>query len=161
MDLSSCSDLRLLRLYSEILETLKARGTTRTNNAPVAGYAEHLFCKAFDWSLEANSKAGYDAISRNGERFQIMSRRLTPDNGSRQLGAIRRLYENPFDYVAAVLFDQDFSINRAALIPVQTVQSLAKKNSHTNSYRFLLRDSVWNIEQVDDVTTDLQHVQRN
>lgn len=158
MDLSSYTDIGLLRLYSEILETLKARGTIRTNNAPIADYAEHLFCNAFGWEQEANSKAGYDAVSTSGERFQVKSRRLTPGNVSRQLGAIRRLDKNPFDQLAVVLFDQYFSVKRAAFVPIEIVQELAKLDNHTKSYKFFLRDHIWELAGVLDVTEKLANI---
>ena len=63
--------------------------------------------------------------------------------------------EKNFDYVAAVLFNEDFSILRAALIPHAQVVENANYVEATNSWRFLLRDEIWNLPAVKDVTTEL------
>lgn len=74
----------LLVQYAEIMDELRDRRIVRTGNAPVGRFAEHLFAKAFGWTLEANSHAGHDAVDAAGLRYQIKSRRLTPQNPSRQ-----------------------------------------------------------------------------
>lgn len=73
-------------------------------------------------------------------------------SGSRQLSAIRNLGGDPFDQLAAVLFAPDFSVHRAALIPIDVVKLRVRRSSHTNSDVLHLRDEVWLAPGVVDVT---------
>lgn len=43
----------------------------------------------------------------------------------------------------------------AALIPVGVVRRRSTYTGHTNSYRFILRDKVWDTPEVIDATTRL------
>ena len=160
MELSRLSVLDLLNRHAEAVDELRQLGIVRSANNPVGDYAEHLFCKAFGWQQADQSEKDADAIGADDTRYQIKSRRLTPQNMSRQLGALRRLRERNFDLLAGVLFNEDFSILRAGLIP----HALVKKNSRyvkaTNSWRFILRDEVWTWEGVKDVTDTLADAQK-
>jgi hypothetical protein len=147
--------IELLVIYGEIMDELRGRRVVRTGNSPVGDYAELLFAQAFDWNLEPNSAAGHDATDARGLRYQIKARRLTARNGSRQLSAIRRLNDGTFDYLAAVLFDSSFKVLRAILIPHSLVSARAKRVEHTNSWRFILDDRVWQAPGVRDVTAEL------
>lgn len=148
----------LLALYSAIVEELHGRGVVRSTNNPVGGYAEYLVAKAFDLSLVGKSSIGYDAISRDDIRYQVKSRRLTARNRSRQLGFFRgfQMSDDPFDLLVAVLFNADFTIQRAALVPVSTVREHVARVDYVNAWRLILRDSVWSIPGVEDVTARLR-----
>lgn len=85
-------------------------------------------------------------------------RRLTRYNNSHQLSAIRNLEKAHFDFLAGVLFNEDFSVMRAALIPSQVVKDHAAFVKHTNAWKFVLRDSIWTLPGVEDITERLQKV---
>ncbi len=155
VDIERFSTLELLNLHAKVLDELRARSVIRSSNNPVGDYAEYLFCRAFGWQQAGNSEKDADAIGEDDTRYQIKGRRLTQHNASRQLSAIRRLPEKNFDYVAAVLFNENFSILRAALIPHAQVVENANYVEATHSWRFLLRDEIWNLPTVKDVTTEL------
>lgn len=157
-DLNELSVAELLKLHSGIGEELRARGILRTGNNPVGDLAELIFCRAFGWHQAGNSHRSIDAIGDDGSRIQIKGRRITRHNASRQLSAIRDLDGGHFDLLAAVLFDEDYKILRAALIPRDTVVSRAKFIAHTNSHKFLLHDDVWGVFGVRDVTENLRQV---
>lgn len=150
-DLSNSRARELLGLHAAVIDEFRRRGIGRTGNAPIGDYAGTLFARAFGWMLEANSAAGNDAIDTACVRYQIKARRVTPSHPSRQHGAIRKLPQRPFDYLAAVLFDAEFDILRAVLIPVNTVIDVAKPVPHTNSWRVMLSDrliatmGVWDV----------------
>ncbi len=146
----------LMRLYADILAELRSRGVTRTANSPVGDYAELLFARAFEWTLTGNSAAHYDATDASGIRYQIKSRRIGNGSGGRQLGALRNLPEAGFDMLAAVLFDRDLGVLRAALIPFATVAARAKRVEHMNAWRFMLNDAVWDVPGVRDATAALR-----
>mgnify|MGYP001287941496 CR=1 FL=1 len=158
MDVTHLTPLELLRAHGAILDELRRREIVRSTNSPISDYAEVLFCRAFGWTREANSAAGFDATDVAGQRYQIKARRMTDALGSRQLSAIRNLAVTPFDQLAAVLFTSDFSIHRAALIPVAVVATRVRHSSHTNSDIFRLTDDVWSLANVIDVTAELRAV---
>jgi hypothetical protein len=152
----NCTVSELLALHAAALDELRERNIVRSANGPGGDYAELLFSRAFGWKRLENSTAGYDAVDWSGRRYQIKSRRLSQETGSRQLSALRRLPEQNFDYLAAVLFEKDYHVNRAAMIPYATVVPMARFRQHTNSWTFLLDDRVWTLPNVQDVTQELR-----
>lgn len=158
MDLSGLTPPQLLVLHSRLADELRARGITRSSNNPTGDLAEYLFCRAFGWKQADNSQANVDAIGSDGTRYQIKGRRITRFNKSRQLSAIRDMAGSHFDFIAGVLFNEDFTVMRAALIPHATALRRSTYVEHTNSHRFLLRDSIWEDDGVRDVTIELRDV---
>ena len=156
-NLADLTSSELLRLHGAVADELRARGVVRSANNPVGDLAEYLFCKAFGWELAPKSAKAADAIF-DGKLYQIKGRRLTKHNGSRQLGAMRGLSDGGFDYLAAVLFNTDYSVLRAAIIPHASALSGAKFIEHTNSWKFILRDAVWICSGTEDVTNELRAV---
>ncbi|KAA5802450.1 hypothetical protein F1654_10835 [Alkalicaulis satelles] len=154
-DLSHVTVAELLKLHSQIGEALRARGVVRSANNPTGDLAEYLFCAAFGWKQAPNSEQGYDATGPDGTRYQIKGRRVHRRNSSRQLSAIRDLSSQHFDVLAGVIFDDDFRVVRAALIPREVVEARSKYIAHTNSHKFILRDDVWSAPDVQDVTAEI------
>lgn len=152
MEFAELTVPQLLITHVGVLEELRRREIVRTSNGPGGDYAELLFCRAMQWFPMRNSSSGYDARDDNGLRYQIKGRRLTQFNTSRQLGGIRNLEKRPFDVLAGVLFERDYGVKRAALIPFSVVEQLVRRSNHTNSWRLHLREEVWNIAGVTDVT---------
>jgi hypothetical protein len=145
----------LLELHAAILEELRERNIVRSSNQPLGDYAELLFSRAFNWTLKNNSTSGHDAADASGLRVQIKGRRLTAHNASRQLSFIRRLPEKKFDCLAGVLFNADYSIRRAALVPHDLIEPRARFSQHANGWLFRLEDEVWALPGVRDVTGEL------
>jgi hypothetical protein len=155
IELESLKVRELLQTHAAIIRELCRREVCRSSNSPSGDYGEFLFARAFGWKLETKSSAGYDAVDEFGTRYQIKCRHLTPQNPSRMLGQIRRLDKSPFDMLAAVLLNEDYTVKRAALIPPQVVEKASKYGSYANAWRFILSDSVWLIPEVRDVTEEL------
>jgi len=158
LDLLNLTVSELLSAYGAILDELRSREIVRSSNSPLSDYAELLFCKAFGWAQENNSAAGHDAVDAAGIRYQVKGRRLTKHNASRQMSAIRNLDKTPFEQLAGVLVDEGFQVIRAALVPVALVHAKSVHVTHTNSWKFLLRDEIWNLPDVRDVTNELRAV---
>jgi len=131
MDPNKLTDRELLRLYGQVLDTLRLRGTTRSANNPVADYAEGLCKKALNLTLAAKSTTGYDGTDPSGHKIEVKARRITKENGSRQLSAIRGIGNQHFDYLAGVLFNADFSVMRGCLIPYAVVKEHGKHVEHS------------------------------
>lgn len=158
MDLESLSPIELLKLHAEIAEELRRREILRSSNNPTGDLAEYLFCRAFGWKRFGNSESSVDAEGDDGTRYQIKGRRLTRHSQSRQLSAIREMKGERFDFLAGLLFSEDYSVLKAALIPHSIVLAGATFVERTNSHRFLLRDNVWDMPGVHDVTSELRAV---
>ncbi len=159
MDLSLASNRELLKLYTELMAELRSRGIVRSANGPGADVAEGLVAKALSLTLNTASTAGYDGIDPHGRKIEVKCRRLTRHNDSRQLSAIRNLESAHFDLLAGVLFNEDFSVMKAALIPFEVVKKHAVFVKHTNGWKFVLRDSIWAEPGVEDITEQLRRVE--
>lgn len=157
-DLNGKSIAEMLALHAAINEELRSRDVLRSANNPTGDLAEYLFCTAFGWEQEANSKKGFDAVDSDGVRYQIKGRRLHRRNKSRQMSAIRST--DGFDILAGVLFNDDFCVIRAALIPASVVFERTSFVDYTKSHKFYLRDDVWDAAGVSDVTERLRAVEQ-
>jgi hypothetical protein len=150
--------MELLALHARVSEELRERRLTRSSNNPTGDLSEYMFCIAFGWNRTGNSNAHVDAVDSEGNRYQIKGRRVTRQNKSRQLSAIRDLGASHFDFLAGVLFAEDYCVMRAAIIPRAVIVERASFVERTNSHRFLLRDEVWDAPGVRDVTARLRTV---
>jgi hypothetical protein len=157
--LQEATPRQLLTLFANILNELRRRDMVRTSNNPVADYTEFLVAHALALSLMRNSTSGCDAVDSSGNRYEIKGRRLTRHNTSPQLGAIRKLESCQFDYLAGVLFDEDFSVRRACLVPHEVVRNIATYRQHVNGWILLARPSLWEQEGVRDITSQVRAAQ--
>jgi hypothetical protein len=155
----------LLRRYAAIMATLRERKVIHSSNNPVADYAEGLAVRAFDLDPATSNAAGFDAVDRVTKvRYQVKGRRITAPNASRELSALRGLPERseplpgkvPFDVLIAILFNEDFSVWKAASVPVAVVHARATDNPHVAARRLLLVDSVWDEVGVECVTDQIR-----
>lgn len=153
--LKQLSIRRLLGLHSAAIGELRARRVLRSKNNPVGDYCEWLVARALGLELVSKSTPGYDAVDRSGVRYQIKGRRITSDNKSTLLGAIRNLAGNKFDYLIGVLFDEQFQVVHAAQIPHGAIGQYAKFQQRTNSFRVHLQGKLLDDPQVKDVTAIL------
>ncbi|MEM1186662.1 MAG: hypothetical protein AAGI53_16865 [Planctomycetota bacterium] len=149
----------LLRQYAAVLEALAQTEAILFKNNPVADYAEWLVAQTLGLELVPKSSKGFDALDNEDTKYEIKARRLTADNPSRQLSAIRSIEDQHFDYLAGVLFDHEFNVLRAAKIPWVVVNKLSTHRKHTNAAVHHLRDSVWDIPEVADLSELLQHTE--
>jgi hypothetical protein len=157
IDVKNFKSSELFEFYASILDELRERKIVRSSNAPLGDYCESLFCKAFNWNQHRNSKAGFDADeTSSGNRYQIKGRRITKYTKTRQLGIIRQLPGKQFDFLAACLFNEDFSVRRAAIIPHELIEPYSKYSKHSNGWQFQLKENVWELRGVEDVTNQLK-----
>jgi hypothetical protein len=162
IDVSELSPRQLFELHSKIENELRSRGIIKTANNPTGDYAELLFLTAFPrWEPAGKGQKGFDATGPEG-RYQIKGRRII-GKGSRQLSAIRDLKSNHFDFLAGVLFKEDYSVDRAIIIPHAVILNLKTHISfqeHTRSHLFQLVDAIWEVDGVKDVTAQLVNAEK-
>ena len=159
-DLDGLTIRQLLSLNSRILVELRKREILRSSNKPTGDLAEYIFCRAFKWTQQNNSQSGYDALDEGGNRYQIKARQVFKNTPSeRQLSAIRGLENKNFDFLAGVLFDSEYNVIKAAIVPHFVIAlSNPHYSSHDNKHTFFLKDTVWKNPHVRDVTSDLAKV---
>jgi hypothetical protein len=135
--LHDMNDDELARAWARCVRMLRVRNLVRTANTPVGDYAERACCDRFGLERKGFSEKSVDAVDAKGVRYQIKGRRLTPENPSRQLGAIRDIEQRPFDVLLAVFFNEDLDLQEIWSIPYEVVKE-ASFVARTNSTRFVL-----------------------
>lgn len=140
MNLKELSIKELLQLQAAATNELKVRNVVRTQNNPLGDYTEWLVAKSMELKLAASSKAGYDGIDSNGMRVQIKGRRITLKNKSTQLSAIRKYNEKDFDVLVAVIFDENYDIIEAVLVPHEIVGKYASYREHVNAHILFIKE---------------------
>ena len=103
------------------MNELKAREVIRSHNNPTGDVGEQLVVEYLGLKLLPNSIKGYDAIDKDGNKYQIKTRRHINGNGSRQMGSLRDLNEKLFDYILATIIDEDYKLIELWKIPYDTV----------------------------------------
>lgn len=153
MDLGTQSVPELLNFYRLILAELRRRGVVRSSNAPTGDLAELLVAHALHGELVANSEKSFDLVAPDWNRVQVKSRLVDPKGkGTRQLSPIRSW---EFDWLAVVLFRDDYSILRATLIAVANVRSAARQSNHVNGGVVMATDAFLTAEGIVDITAQI------
>jgi len=150
----------LLRLFADVLDELRRRGVVRSSNNPVADLAESIGKVAFKLKLTDGSNPGYDGKGPGGHRYQIKGRRQTAHNMSTQLGAIRNLNRDNFDYLVAILFDEHFRVKKALRMKRAVVKRHARWSDHVHAHLLTLTGLVLDDALVQDVTRRVQWASR-
>lgn len=141
-NLENMNEQRLLILYADLMEELRNRQLIRSSNNPVADYAEKVAVECMGLSRAGKEERGYDALDEKNRRYQIKGRRITRHNRSRQLGVIRNLDEKLFDYLIAVIFNEDFSINEIWKVPYRFVKENSRFSKHQNGHIFIVNPAI-------------------
>jgi len=132
-DPSDATIAELFATYQAVRGELKKRKIIRTGNAPAGDYAEYLVAKALGGTLAPNSVKSYDLETPDGAKIQIKCRVAdeTSKSPKPQLSPFRSF---AFDYAAIVLFNSDYTVQRAVLVPADHVEALATHHSHINGF---------------------------
>lgn len=150
-DLKKYSVIQLLQQQALIIDELIRRDVVRTRNNPVADYGEYIVAKSLGLTLENNSHAGFDATDTQGARFQIKARRITLERKSAQLGVIRNLDKKDFDYLIAVIFNHDFSVNSCYKIPREVIAEYSRYSKHQNGHILILKGAILDDSLVESI----------
>ena len=157
-NLRSLGSRELLQTYAAVMRELRERKVIRSTNNPVADLAEVLASRAFHLTLETKSTAGFDGVARDGTRYQIKGRRRTPENLSTQLSVIRNLDGKTFTYLIAILFDEEFNVERALRIRREAVRRHARFSKHVHGHILTLKNPLLDDPHTEDVTARLRAV---
>lgn len=155
------SEFELMKLYSRILTTLKARGTIRTSNI-VGEFAEWIVSNKLGLQLAHPSVKSYDAIDTGDNvKYQIKCR-YEPGNetrSTREFGILRnynpKLTESSFDFMIAIVFDNSFDIKTAYKISYQNLRHYLVFSVHQNGHKlYLYRPDA---QYLEDITNQLRN----
>jgi len=157
--LDDYADAELLELYADILDELQKREVVHSTNNPVGDYSEKLACDALGLEAMPESTKGFDAVDADGLKYEIKGRRPTNKNQSRQLSMLRGLPQKQFDYLVGIIFHENFRVMKATVVPHAVVLDRSSFSKHANAHIFHLKDEVWQIAGVRDITKELKTVQ--
>jgi hypothetical protein len=142
--LTAMDDAKLLSLWSSVMTELRSRSVLRSSNNPTGDYAEYLVAAQLGLQLVPPSTKSYDAVAPDGKRFQIKGRRLTRTNASRQLGVLRKLDQDSFDYLVVVMFGSNFELQEMWQLPIDLVREHATFNKYQNAHILHARGEMLN-----------------
>lgn len=135
-------DSDLLALHVAVLDELRDRGITRSNNLPTGDYAEYLVARHFRVELQANSYKGFDLRlkDRPKTRVQVKSRRVRKSGTYGNFGVLRGVLDSTFadrqfDVVVAVVFEYDYALKEAWWLPWKIVKQYAAYSKAHNAVR--------------------------
>ncbi len=144
---------QLLQFYAMILKELRHRKVVRTNNGPVGDYSEWLVAKKLNLTLVRNGKSGYDAYDSLNVKYQIKGRIVSNPNSSIQLSAIRNLGSHDFDYLIAIVFNDQYEIVKVIKVPHELIEKYAQYSDHVHAHILILRGCVYNDPETEDITS--------
>lgn len=143
LNLRDLDDDALTDLWANTMAELRRRGIVRTFNNPVGDIAEALAARRLGLTVvERNSEKGHDAVDADGRRYQVKARRITPQNKSRQLGNIRDLDDDPFDFLVAVLFDEWLNVTEMWIVTPDVVRDYARYSKHARAHLLRMKGAV-------------------
>ena len=140
-DMQNMDEQALLHLYADLMNELRDRGLIRSSNNPVADYAEKIAVETLNLERAGKEEKGYDAVGGH-IKYQIKGRRITRYNNSRQLGVIRNLEERLFDFIVAVIFNEDFSVKEIWKIPHQFIRENSRYSTTQNGHIFIANSNL-------------------
>ena len=145
--------LKSMQNYAQVIKELQDLHILRTKNI-LGDYTEWLVTQTLGLHLAPNSTAGYDAIDvTTGTKYQIKGRQPTLANPSKQLGILRNLDSQDFDYLIAILFGMDFVPNLVVKAPFAVVKQHAWYVERVNGYRIHLQGTWLDEPGVENITS--------
>lgn len=151
--------LDLLGMYAGILEELRKRRVTRSSNSPIADYAEQLVCNALSLRRASPSEKGYDAVDEGGARYEIKARRYTAHARATHFSPVRDLKSEHFHYFVGVLFEEDFTVREALVLPRTVVADLAKYRKHINGWIMPIHPWMRAVAGIRNITAEMREAQ--
>jgi len=145
----------LLALSRRILAELRRRNVIKSGNAPAGDYAELLVRQTTGGELAPQSQKSWDVETPppGREHLQVKARVVTDakKRGERQLSVFRSW---DFDAAVIVLFSDDFTVWKAARLPMDVVKGVATYIEHVHGWRVIATDDL--LERGDDWAQRLQ-----
>ncbi|UYM16216.1 hypothetical protein [Endozoicomonas euniceicola] len=116
-------------------------------------YAEMLVCAALDGKLALTNNPDYDLVCSTLGKVQVKSRVDGTDTTQNRTN-FKRYSSNAFDHAAIVIFESDYRIKGAVVIPIADVLSVMRKAGHVK-----WQDAKEHKNSV-SITSELKHISR-
>ena len=148
--------LELLKAHGSIESELKRRGFVGKRGDVVGPYAEALARGALGLVDLGHNYKGADAEDPLNPqvRYQIKGRREDS-----LLGAIKRIHEREFDYLVGVVFHDDFTVLRAAMVSYDVLVGLKELRKTVNGHQLSLTNTTLRRDGVEDISDRLRAYQ--
>lgn len=119
----------LLRDWAAIMRALRDREVIRTNNNPTGDIAEVIVARHYGGERGSFTQAGWDVLTRDGERLQVKALRRTDTGRSGKLSPIR---DSDYDAVVVVVFGEDFDVDLGVRLSRTLVEELFPHKPYVN-----------------------------
>ena len=152
MDLCKTSNHDLFQLWAQTVTELKRREMW-VNGSPLGWAAEQLVCDRLRLDPTPVNTHYRDAIGRQGrERYQIKARQA--ETGKARINGLTDLHGGHFDFLVAVVFQEDHrTVRQAFRMSHSAVLEIAKPmSSRRNAHEFTLSADIVAREDVKDIT---------
>jgi len=92
-------------------------------------YAEMLVCAALDGQLALTNNPDYDINCKKYGKVQVKCR-VNGTGGTQNRTNFKRYKEGAFDHAAIVIFESDYRIKGAVILPFSTIVSIIRPAGH-------------------------------
>ena len=134
MNLEAMDRRELVDTYLMLLERLKCRGLMPIYGNLTGGLSEWIACQALSLTPRRGNTRDIDAVSEDGNTtYQIKGRRNEKPN-TVHTGIIHGLELRPFQFLVAIVFDGQYLVHRALVVPYDTVLALAEPNDRNDGH---------------------------
>ena len=116
------SPLELRRLLSQYLAALEALRPFGIET--LCDYAEYAFEQALGGKRVTRGQKGHDVVCGQYGRIQVKERRLPADGRTEERLHLRNITADSCDYLGAVIFENDYTVRKATLVPHSEVWPL-------------------------------------
>jgi len=131
---------KLLKRYTEIIEELQGARIIRSSKV-VSDYGEYISSKKLNLKLMPNSvNKGYDAVDKNGKRYEIKSRKSTTKSRATVIPAPNKDQLRTADFLVAIIFNDDWSIRDFVKIPMSKVKEMINKHRRITANKKLIEE---------------------
>lgn len=151
--LEELNELDLLKMHGKILDIFEKRQVSKTRNQPIAGYSRWLIKNKLGFDQVDNPNEKYDLFDKNKKKYLVRSRQIS-NNKNIPFGVIRNIHDKNFDNLITIVFDKDFNIIEAYMIPVDVLLNKVIYNGYQNGY--ILR--VKHLDIIKDEIEDITHM---
>lgn len=142
-------EIELLRLHGKILDAFEERQVCKTRNQPIAGYSRWLIKNKLGLQQVDNPNEKYDLYDGK-VKYLVRSRQISK-NKNIPFGVIRNIHESNFDNLITIVYDKDFNIIEAYMIPIDVLLNKVVYNGYQNGYILrrkhldIIKDDIENI----------------
>jgi hypothetical protein len=144
------TDAELVALYGEVMSELFERGVVRSGNNPISDMAERLIADYYGVERQPANNKSFDVLTKDGTKIQVKALRRTRAS-RRNLSALRTL---DFDYVAAVIFENDMRLSEAVFVPLDAVRDHMGWSNTWNAHRLSVTKKLLNDPRVRRIPAD-------